>query len=243
MISVVVPAFNEEELLPGTVAVLGEELERLSPGAWEEVVVDDGSTDRTGSLLAALLSDPHLGPHLRVARHPENLGKGAAVRTGVLLSRGDPVLVCDADLSTPASELPRLMEALAAGAAIAVGCRRDPSSPVIRSQPPLRRLLGGVFLLLARGVTGLSLQDFNCGFKLFRGEEARALFAATRSRRWVWDVEVLALAARRGLAIREVPVAWTHRERSRVNPWRDGARSAWELLRLAVRLPRWRRGG
>ncbi len=230
-LSVVVPAFNEEDLLEGTVSSLSAALEGIAPGAWEILVVDDGSTDRTGSIGARLMADSRVS----LVRHPCNLGKGAAVRSGILRSRGEAVLVSDADLSTPPEAIPRLLAALEQGADIAVGCRWGPDSQVRNPQPLLRRVLGAAYARLARAVTGLPLLDFNCGFKLFRGDEARGLFGDVRARRWTWDVEVLFLARERGLAIREVPVPWSHRHASRVRPWRDALHSLVELLGIVTR--------
>ncbi len=234
MISAVVPAYNEEELLTGTVAALEEELERVSPGAWEVVVVDDGSTDRTSSVLARLSGDARLRP----LRLPRNTGKGAAVRAGVLATRGEAVLICDADMTVPLTQLEEFSRALADGADLVTGDRWGPLSRVETPQPLLRQVLGGVYAFLARRVTGIPLRDFSCGFKLLRGEAARSLLADCRSRRWVWDVEAIGLARRRNLVVREVPVTYFHRLRSRVRLLRDILPTCRELAALWWRLRR-----
>ena len=228
MISAVVPCFNEASVLEGTTRDLTRVLDRLAPGAWEIILVDDGSTDATWDVVQGLA---RVGT-IRTTRHARNRGKGAAVRTGVALSRGDAVLVCDADGSTPPDTLEEFVRALADGAAIVIGDRWSPGAVLDRPQPRLRRLLGGGYVLLSRALSGLRLRDFNCGFKLFRGDLARSLLGSSRSDRWTWDVEVLALAARRGLVPRPLPVRWSQGPRSAVHPLRDVARSLRDLAAL-----------
>lgn len=232
MISVVIPAFNEEAVLESTTLALMPVLERLAPGSWEIVLVDDGSSDATGEIIRRLAREGGI----RAASHRVNRGKGAAVRTGVLLTRGDAVLVCDADGSTPPDTLTAFLGLLGEGVDIVVGDRWSPGATVAPPQPPLRRVLGSGYTLLARVLTGVRLKDFNCGFKLFRGEVARHLLGSCRSDRWAWDVEVISWATRQGLALRAMPVRWSQGPRSKVRPVRDVVRSLGELASLWRRL-------
>lgn len=234
MISAVIPAYNEEIALEGSVLAVARVLSELSPIAWEIVIVDDGSQDRTAQVAERLGRDPHF--HL--IRHEQNRGKGAAVRTGVLATHGDAVLLCDADLSTPPEMLSSFLHELSLGADIVVGDRRSSASRIERPQSLLRRILGGGYAALARQVAGLPLRDFNCGFKLFRGEAARDLFSNCRSERWTWDVEIIALARRNGLTVRSLPVIWRQGDRSAVRPFRDAVKSFADLARLWLRLRR-----
>lgn len=238
MISVVIPAYNEELVLEESVRAVSSVLSELSPLDWEIILVDDGSLDRTAGVAGRLSEDPRF----RFVRHEQNIGKGAAVRTGVLLTRGDAVLLCDADLSTPPQMLGPFLHALSDGADMVIGDRRSPGSTIERPQSFLRRILGVGYAALARQITGLTLRDFNCGFKLFRGEAARELFADCRTERWTWDVEIIALAAGRGLVIRSMPVTWRQGDRSAVRPVRAAFESFADLLRLRLRL-RLRREG
>ena len=232
MISAVIPAFNEEPVLESTTRALATVLARLSPEAWEVILVDDGSTDATGDVIRRLTREP--GIH--ATRHPANRGKGAAVRTGVLLTRGDAVLVCDADGSTPPDTLEAFMTALHGGADIVIGDRWGPGAVLDRPQPRLRRFLGSGYGVLARTLSGVRTNDYNCGFKLFRGEVARGLLGDCLSERWTWDVEVLTLGARRGFAITSVPVRWSQGPRSTVRPLRDVRHSLQDLVSLGLRL-------
>jgi len=234
VISAVIPAYNEEPILEKTVCALLSVVDRLSPGAWEIILVDDGSVDATGDVIRRLAGKEGI----RAARHPVNRGKGAAVRTGVQLSRGDCVLVCDADGSTPPAMLEEFLRILQQGADIVIGDRWSSGAAIDHPQPPLRRFLGSGYALLSRFISAVRVRDYNCGFKLFRGETARSLLAACRSERWTWDVEVLALAARRGASIRAVPVKWDQGPRSTVRPLRDIVRSLRDLVALWSRLRR-----
>ncbi|WP_211230003.1 dolichyl-phosphate beta-glucosyltransferase [Desulfovirgula thermocuniculi] len=225
MHSVVVPAYNEETRLPGTLEAIRA---HLSGREYEVVVVDDGSSDRTAEVAGEF--------GCRVVRHPRNLGKGTAVRTGVLASRGDLILVTDADLAAPVTELPKLEAALERGADIAIGSREAPGARVRRASPG-RKLAGRLFNLLVRLLTGLPYRDTQCGFKLFRGEAARALFSRAACDGYCFEVEVLLLAREMGLRVEEVGVEWHDRPGSKVRLLRDGWRMFRELLELKRRLP------
>ncbi len=162
---------------------------------------------------------------------PVNRGKGAAIRAGVLASAGDPVLVSDTDLSTPLTEWTKLFEKLATHP-VAIGSRALQEDLVRLKQAPHRVLLGkagnGIIRLFA--VSGIS--DTQCGFKLFRSDTARELFRDARIDRFAWDVEILYLAQRRGLAIAEVPVLWFNSPESKVRVVRDAIQTLWDVMRI-----------
>lgn len=233
MISVVIPVYNEAGCLKEHVDALRPLLTELAGGAWEIVLVDDGSSDGTGAEIAALAA---ADAHVRGCTHAVNRGKGAAVRTGVLATRGDAVLFCDADMSTPPATLREFLDVLNAGADVVVGNRKGGGARIERWQPKIRTWLGLGFTWLSNAMTGMSVSDYTCGFKLFRGEPGRAVFAEMETDRWVFDVELIARAARRGLVIREVPVTWRHVDDTRVRVLRDVIRSFSELLALRRRL-------
>lgn len=227
-LSLVIPAFDEEARLPALLETLAGSAESaaLEGGLElaEYVVVDDGSTDRTPELLnEASESDPRLRP---VVGNGENRGKGAAIATGVQHARGELVLMADADLSTPLSELPKLAEAMREGGEVVIGSRAIDKDLIDRG-PLHRRLTGRVFGGVVRGMTGLHVRDTQCGFKLMRTEVARDLFAGQTCPGFAFDVELLLRAERRGLRIAEVPVIYIHDSRSRVRV----ASATFEMLR------------
>ena len=193
------------------------------------IVVDDGSSDGTGEL--ARRAAAAVGLPVEILRHPENRGKGAAIRTGVLASIGDPVLVSDTDLSTPLAEWVKLAERLPTHP-VAIGSRALQEDLVRRRQPFYRQTMGKVFNAFVRLLAVPDIHDTQCGFKLFRGSVARELFADARIDRFAYDVEILFLARRRGIEIAEVPVLWFNSPESKVSVVRDSLSMLRDLVRI-----------
>jgi dolichyl-phosphate beta-glucosyltransferase len=227
-VSIIIPAYNEERRLPGRLAHVLGYLRQHYP-AFELLVVDDGSTDGTAAAVARALEAE---PRARLLRHQPNRGKGYAIRAGMLASRGARVVFVDADLSTPIEELPRALQLLDE-AEVVIGSRDLPLSDVRVKQPLYRRLASEIFKWLRYLMVGLwHLRDTQCGFKAYRGPEARRLFAQARIDRFMFDVEILYLAERAGLRIVEMPVRWDDAPGSTVRFWpglRDTARDLWRI--------------
>jgi dolichyl-phosphate beta-glucosyltransferase len=183
--------------------------------SWELIVVDDGSTDRSRALMTAAAATQ---PRIRVIESASNRGKGHAVRLGVLASRGRQVLVCDADLATPIEEVEPLVNALSQGYPVAIGSRAGPTSKIVIHQSRLRETAGRLGNRLIRAVAVPGIADTQCGFKLFEGDAARAVFARARLDGWGFDFEILHLCGRFGWPIAEVPVRWAHQPDSKIRP-------------------------
>ena len=228
--SLVIPAYNEARRIEACVRAVAE-WSRTRPGNfdWEVLLVDDGSTDGTADLARRAAAHERLD--LNVLGYAHNRGKGAAIRVGVLTSAGDPVLVSDTDLSTPLSEWAKLAASLPSHPVV-IGSRAIQQGLVRKRQAFYRVWLGraGNAVIQLFAVPGI--QDTQCGFKLFRGDAARALFADARIDRFAWDVEILYLARRRGLAIAEVPVIWINSPESKVRVVRDALQTLWDVLRI-----------
>ena len=212
-LSVVIPAFNEQRRIGRTIDAVHEYL-KANVRTWELTVVDDGSTDGTARVVRARVA---LDPRIKLIRMPRNRGKGNAMRVGVLASRGAEVLVTDADLSTPIVELEKL-SAVAGDAVVVIASRALPGSSIETRQGRLRQLLGRMGNYYIRAVAVPSIRDTQCGFKLMRGEAARALMRQTRLDGWGIDVEILHLCARFGWPVTEVPIRWRHRTGSKLRP-------------------------
>jgi dolichyl-phosphate beta-glucosyltransferase len=229
-LSIVIPAFNERDRLPGTLMRLDRYFESVDADqSIEIIVVDDGSSDGTDAAVRDLRL-PNSTPTTIVV-HEVNRGKGAAVRSGFAASSGRWVLLSDADLSAPIEGL----DILKAGAhpdGIAIGSRAIDRDLVKTPQPPHRDFMGRIFNLVVR-ILGLSgFHDTQCGFKLFPGEVARHLAAAQRIDGFAFDVELLLLAQHWGVAVKEVGVTWHHVEASRVLPLRHAGQMLRDLFRL-----------
>lgn len=230
-LSVVIPAFNEENRLGASLDAALAYLEKRGL-PFEVLVVDDGSLDRTVEVSRAYEERGVL-----TLLQGTNLGKGAALRRGVLESRGARVLFSDSDFSTPIEEIEKL-EARLAEAEIAIGSRAVRDSEVTLHQPFYRELMGKTFNKVIRlaGVDGIS--DTQCGFKLLRGDVARELFGEMVTPGFAFDVELLWLARRKGYRIAEVGVVWRNSPDSRVHPLLAPPRMLLEIARF-----RWKHRG
>ncbi|MHC4405090.1 MAG: dolichyl-phosphate beta-glucosyltransferase [Planctomycetota bacterium] len=202
-LSVVIPAFNEAKRLPPYLAQVRRYLGDRYPGGHEVIVVDDGSTDQ----LSDALSDC-AGRELILLQHDTNRGKGAAVRTGMLAARGERLLFADADGAAPIDDEVKLAEAIDRGADVAIGSRLAAGAEVARHRSRTRALVGRLFAALARRWLRISVRDTQCGFKMFRREAGRKLFASAREARYLFDLELLMLADRFGYRVAEVPINW-----------------------------------
>lgn len=231
MLSVVIPAYNESARLPATLVRLREYLDSAGE-PYQVIVVDDGSSDDTVEQAEATAAG---WPEMCVMRLPRNMGKGAAVRAGMLAASGEERLFTDADLSAPIEELPKLREHLTPTCQVVIGSRAVAGSVIEAHQPGRRETMGRVYNRLLQFVALRGLNDTQCGFKLFTAEAAQKCFGPLRTLRFGFDAEVLLRARRLGLGVAEVPVRWGHREDSRVSAMRDSARTLYELMVLRIK--------
>ena len=226
-LSVVIPAFNEERRLPGTLDSIITYLQSR-PFRSEIIVVDDGSSDETAKIA---ISCRQKFPELRLLSNGRNRGKGFSVRRGMLEARGKFALFSDADLSTPIEEADKLLAVLSdQGYDGAIGSRAVDRSLIEIHQSVIREQAGIFFNRLVRRIMGIQFSDTQCGFKAFRTERARVIFERQRIERFGFDPEILFLAKRNGLRVAEVPVRWSHNPATKVNLAVDGIRMFLELL-------------
>jgi len=228
--SVVIPCFNEAARIGGTLRSTLDYLTANAPQS-ELIVVNDGSTDATAAIAREKLDGATI--QTRLLENFPNRGKGAAVRSGLLVAREPIGLFSDADLSTPLTETPKLIEPIANDEVhIAFGSRALDRSLIGIHQPWRREQAGRVFNLLVRVATGLPFWDTQCGFKAFRLDVFRPILEAARVDGFAFDVELLLLAHRAGLRIREIPVRWNHAEGSKVSFFRDSLRMLREVIAM-----------
>ena len=226
--SIVIPAYNEGARLGAT---LEKVLAYVRQQGWtaEVIVVNDGSSDNTAEIVCAFREK---NPEVRLLENPGNRGKGYSVRSGMLRTRGEVVVFSDADLSSPIEEMPKLLQALTAGADIAIGSRWLRAELQTQRQSAHRQLFGRVFNLLLRIVLGLQFKDTQCGFKAFSRRAAQTILPHQQIERWGFDPEILFLARKFGFRVEEVPVLWGHCGGTRIHPLADGARMFQEMLRV-----------
>jgi dolichyl-phosphate beta-glucosyltransferase len=226
-LSVVIPAYNESDrLLPTLFSRIDHFLTRNV--SHEIIVVDDGSRDATAPLVREV---SRRLPSVRLICLPQNLGKGAAVRAGVRNATGELVLIEDADGATPITEFASLHAALEGGADVSIGSRQP--SEHTRVERRLKRwVMGRAFALLVNGWAVPGIADTQCGFKLFRKDAARRIFALQRLNGFAFDVELLCIARALGYRIAEVSINWADVPGSKVSLVRDSLRMLWDVLRI-----------
>lgn len=226
LLSIVIPAHNEERRLPRTLEQVFAFLEEQTYSA-EVLVVENGSTDRTLEI-AQDFAKRH--PMLRVM-HSDDRGKGLAVRLGMLAAAGRYRFMCDADLSMPIEEVNRFLPPALPDADVAIGSREVRGAH--RYNEPIHRHPGGRFInLLIRLLMLPKLQDTQCGFKCFSAAVAQDIFRLQTLNGWSFDIELLYIAGRRGYRVVEVPVDWYYRSESKVSALRDALRMIADMFRI-----------
>ncbi|MCS7040102.1 MAG: glycosyltransferase family 2 protein [Anaerolineae bacterium] len=225
LLSIIIPAYNEERRLPGSLDQILAWMETV-PYAVEVLVVENGSTDRTTEVAEAY-AERH--PQIRVLHSPK--GKGVAVRTGMLAGKGEYLFICDSDLSMPIAEVEKFLPPQLVGYDVAIGSREAPGA-VRYNEPTYRHIMGRVFNWIVRLLAIPGFQDTQCGFKLFRRQTALSVFSRQRITGWTFDVEALYLALRDGARVAEVPIHWYFNPDSRVEPLRDTWHMFWDVLRI-----------
>ena len=232
--SVVVPTYNEEKVIAGTVMAL-RDLFEADGRPYEIVVVDNASSDATLARLEPLLD----GTRIRALRNEENRGKGYSVRRGMLDTSGALRLMCDADCQSSLASLPTMIDLIESGAAdVVAGSREAKGANVGRTQPIPRRIASWNFIRLCKLIMHEPLRDIFCGFKLFRGQAAEEAFSRQSLEGWTFDLEVLALARGMGYRVAECGIAWNDREGSRLQMHKVLVPVVIELLRARANVRR-----
>ena len=222
-ISVVVPAYNEARRIGPSIESILRFLKGHDRTA-EVILVDDGSDDGTRDIAGSF--------SLRIIANEVNRGKGFSVRRGVLEARGKWVLVTDADLSAPIEEMDHLLAAAEAGADVVIGSRAVDRTKIALHQSRFREAGGIFYNWMVQLILGLRIKDTQCGFKLFHREKTRSVFEKQSIYGFGFDPEILFLAIRKGLVVREIPVVWSHDPGSKVRVLRDGVRMFLDLARI-----------
>jgi dolichyl-phosphate beta-glucosyltransferase len=236
-ITILIPAYNEENCIVRTIETLVDFLEQRFT-SYEIIVVDDGSTDRTTDLVEGLMKSQSQHGEIRLLRNMGNKGKGYSVRRGVFESKGRKVLFMDADMPFELSAVDRINAALDNGHPVVVGSRLLADS-VIYGMPLIRTFIGKTFRFLVQMLTNSGIQDTQCGIKGFTAQAARDIFQRVTIRGFGFDVESLYISRKLGYSILPVPVNMVrYRLDSRVNIFRDSIKMLVDLF--LIRWNDWR---
>jgi dolichyl-phosphate beta-glucosyltransferase len=223
-----VPAYNEGWRLPDTLTELFGFTASQSYKA-EVLVVENGSSDNTATVVQRLLSS---FSGLRLISL-DTAGKGGAVRAGVLEAAGEAIFLCDADLSTPAAEIPRFIRKLEEGFDIVAGSREGIGA-IRYGEPEYRHIMGRAFNKIVQVLAVRDIEDTQCGFKAFSRVAARQLFGLQTITGWAFDVEILYLARKFGFRIAELPVEWRFNDDTKVRALRDTRMMLRDILKVRV---------
>ncbi len=229
-VSVVIPAYNEGPNIEGTLSEISAFFGDKKYG-YEVIVIDDGSDDDT-----VAKARPFSGKlaNFKVIESKPNRGKGYVLHKAMLEACGEYVMFMDADNSTSIYELEKFLPFLDEGYDAVIGSRRLKGSEILTSEPAARIILGQVYILLSKMLIGVTVSDFNCGFKAYRRASARTVYSLQKMNDWSFDTEVIFLLKKNGMRIKEVPVRWAHKYTSKVKPLKAGIESFKSLLRIQM---------
>jgi len=226
IVSVIIPAFNEERNIQHTLKSVLVYL-KGKPYGYEVIVIDDGSSDETYS------RSLEFGDNVKLYRNEKNMGKGGAIKRGIELAIGDYILFMDADNSTDIEEIEKFLPLITSDLDVVIGSRRAKGANVETPEPLIRIVMGWIYYMAASFLLiGKIVSEPNCGFKMYRAEIAKRLFSLLQLNDWVFDVELLYLIKRYNYRIAEVPVRWNHCSDSKVRPFKDGINSFIGLLKI-----------
>lgn len=223
-LSIIIPAYNEEPRIEKSLKSANAYLEKMDK-PYEIIVVDDGSSDKTSDVASGM-------GFAKVIKQPRNMGKGAAVRTGMLSAEGDIRIFTDADFSTPIYEIDKVINVINSGADICIGSRAINPDMIKEHQPFYREYMGKVFNKFVQMLLIKGIKDTQCGFKGFTADSANRLFSQSKIDGFSFDVEILYLAKKLNLRVEQVPVEWYNDDRSKVNPIVDSTRMLLDLFNI-----------
>ncbi len=232
----VIPVYNEETRLSKTFKALLKGISFAGIKLEKIIFVDDGSIDNTLEQIKKHKSQiqKKTKAGIKIISYKGNKGKGYAVKKGMLASNSAYTLLFDADMSTPITEFKKFLPYMRKNVPVIIGTRKNGESTVIRPQPLYRQLLGRGFTLLSNLILNTKVTDFTCGFKAFSKIAKNEIFSYSRIKRWGYDSEIIFLATKMGLEIKEKAVKWSDVKKSKVNVFHDVFGSFKELIEIRI---------
>jgi len=237
MISIVIPLYNEQYRIENTLRRIQEYFSNVDFN-YELIFVNDGSTDETNMIITKFKNNFDINPirgnncHILILNNEVNMGKGFSVRKGILASKGKYILFTDADLSTDISEEQKLFDYLKNGYDIVIASRGLKDSKLIERQNILRQSMGKFFNFLVKLILNLDYKDTQCGFKYFSRYAIDKIFPYLEINDFSFDVEILYLAKKLGLKVKEVPVSWINSKNSKVRILKDSFKMIISLIKI-----------
>lgn len=228
-LSLIIPVYNESRRIERGLKHATNYLQSQKY-SWEIIVVDDGSIDNTAKLASTY--------PVNLLRTHKNFGKGHAIRVGVASAEGELIFFSDIDFSVSLDQIPAFITALK-NSDVAIGSRRLTASNIAKHQPTIRESLGRGFTALSNLVLGLHHSDLTCGFKGFSHQSAKKIFSLQKINGWAFDSEILYIAHKLGIQVKEISVTWKNDPLTKVNVIKDMVSSLLSLL--AIKLNDYRR--
>ena len=233
-ISFVIPVYNEQKRITKTFEALKRVKLPLGLKLSEVIFVNDGSTDQTKAKINRFRMKNKKIASIKLISYEKNMGKGFAVKQGMLASDADYTLFFDADMSTPLSELNKFMPLMNNGDDVIFGTRKNGHSTVIKHQPLYRELMGKVFTQMTKTILGLSVTDFTCGFKAFSRQATQKIFSRSIINGWGYDAEIAFLAKKNGFEIFEKPIIWANDEGTKVKLYKAVPQTLLDLGKIHI---------
>jgi len=231
-ISIVIPAYNEEKVIGGTLDEVSEYLEGRGLD-YEIILVSDGSTDNTEKIA---LSKSELNKRIKVLLNERNMGKGFSVKKGCLAASGNVIVFTDSDLSYSISEVEKPLKMIRSKAAdVAIGSRTVSGARIVVHTSQLRKVMSLIFNLFVRLIAIKGIGDTQCGFKAFSNYAVKEIFSLQTMRGFSFDVELIYIAKKLGFKVREFPVIWAKSaESSSVNPVSDSLAMFLDIIKIRL---------
>lgn len=229
-LTVIVPAYNEEKRIKKTLEIILNYLQKNTYG-YEIIIIEDASTDKTFKIISDF-KNKHKEKYISIIKNKINLGKGYSIKQAIFKAKKQYVLFTDADNSTPISELPKFIKLVEKYDVLIAS--RNLNKSKITKQPLYRRLPGKIFPILVRLLLIKNIKDTQCGFKMFKTDQAKKIFKKQTIKHWAFDAETLFISKKLGYSIKEIPVRWINDSDSKLKIFKDPFYMFIDLLKIKL---------